>query len=569
LLNTGIRSLSSSMSSFFHSTVRLLPAVALFLNGIAVAQELSDAELQRRQAQQQQQVESRVTGKPDVFTPSDAAEPATLVLPEEKLCFTIADIRWQGSDVFDWLQAEGAMVRGKCVGAQGLRALQDHLTRQLLDKGYLTSRVLIPEQNLASGRLTIQIVPGRIHAVRDEGDAAGRFRAALPTNDDRLLNQRDLDQALENIRRLPGQNAVEFELVPGPNPGETDIVIKHPETKRWHGLITLDDSGADATGKYQLGASLMIDSPLGLYDALAITVNSNANYGNSSLGTRFSSIHWSVPIGYWSLFLSANRSGYKQTVAGYSADISYSGRSHGVEIGVGYIPYRSANAKGTIQARLTRKASRSEIDDTEIDVQRRDIVGYDLGYTHRQYLGQATLDLGVGLRGSLPKPSAVPGMIVGVPDWDGRYQIQTAHASLGAPFQLSGQQFHYQASWRIQHARTSLPGTEYFSIGGRYSVRGFDGAATLAAEDGWTLRNDLIWRIGQSGQQLYLALDAGRVGGQSADFLLGRTLVGAAIGLRGRLGAFTYDITAGRPISKPAGFTTEKPTLTASLAVEF
>ena len=58
---------------------------------------------------------------------------------------------------------------------------------------------------------------------------------------------------------------------------------------------------------------------------------------------------------------------------------------------------------------------------------------------------------------------------------------------------------------------------------------------TLAAEDGWSLRNDLSLNLGDLGQQLYVGLDVGRVGGQSAQFLSGRTLVGSVAGLRGRV----------------------------------
>lgn len=318
-----------------------------------------------------------------------------------------------------------------------------------------------------------------------------------------------------------------------------------------------------------MGGALAIDSPLHLYDTLSITLNNNANFRNDSLGTRASSINWSVPIGYWALFLSANQSTYKQTVAGFAGDITYSGRSHGVEIGTSYVPYRSTSAKGALQVKITRRASRSNIDDTEIDVQRRDVVGYEAGFSHRQYIGQMTLDLGMGIRGSMPKYSATPGLIIGAPDWDGRYQIQVANAGVTLPFKLATQNFRYQGSWRIQHATTPLPQSEFFSIGNRYSVRGFDGAATLAAEDGWLLRNDLAWSVGQSNQEIFIGLDTGRVSGPSADLLLGRQLSGAALGARGKLGKFSYEITAGWPISKPAGFRTQDPALTVSLAVEF
>ena len=100
---------------------------------------------------------------------------------------------------------------------------------------------------------------------------------------------------------------------------------------------------------------------------------------------------------------------------------------------------------------------------------------------------------------------------------------------------LSGQQLAYQANWQIQHAKTAIVPSDYFTIGNRYAVRGFDGQMTLASEDGWSLRNDLSLNLGDLGQQLYVGLDVGRVGGQSAQFLSGRTLVGSVAGLRGRV----------------------------------
>ncbi|MGH8807239.1 MAG: ShlB/FhaC/HecB family hemolysin secretion/activation protein [Noviherbaspirillum sp.] len=523
----------------------------------------------RRQAQQQEQAQSRVIHSPDVFTQTKVEAVSGFAVSAETPCFVINAVDWRGIEPFEWLAAEGAAIAGKCVGAKGLRAFQDYLTRSLIDKGYITSRILIPEQNLASGLLIMQVVAGRIGKTREQGAAPGMIRMVLPNEEGDLLNQRDLDQALENVRRLAGQHAVEFDLVPGANPGETDIVVKHPEAARWRGLVTLDDSGADSTGKYQLGAVLTVDSLLHLYDALTVTLNHNANYGNASQGTGSSSINWTVPFGYWNFLLSANQSKYRQTVAGFSGDIVYSGHSDGLEIGAGYATYRTSSAKGAIQFKLNRKVSRSRIDDTEVDVQYRNVVGYDASVTHRQYLGNSTFDLGIGMRGSLPQHSNAPGLIVGAPEWNGRYRIQTANASVSVPLQLGEQQFRYQGSARIQHAATLLPSFEFFSIGNRYSVRGFDGASTLAAEDGWLFRNDFSWLIGRSGHEVFLGVDTGRVGGPSADTLLGKSLTGAVLGLRGRINRFNYEITVGRPLKKPAGFNAEQPTITASLGAEF
>ena len=543
--------------------------VSLFTH-VAYAQPISDAELTRRLMQQQEEARGRLGNAPDVFSQPTAIKKATVLeFPGEAPCFVISTVELRDAQLFEWLYPAANLALHHCIGAKGLRLLQDHLAGELINRGYVTARVLIPEQNLSVGHLVIQLVPGRISLVRSEGTPVGLHRMALPQAGGGLLNQRDLDQALENIRRLSGQQGVEFDLVPSAAPGETDLVIRHPDAKRWRALISLDDSGAAATGKYQLGGVLTIDSPLYLYDALTLTLNNNANYGNGTLGTNSSSISWSVPFGYWMLSLAVNRSVYKQTVAGFMGDIVYGGRSHGAEIGLTYVPYRTGNAKAFIQFKLNRKISRSHIDDVEIDVQHRDVSGYEVNFNHRQYIGQNTLDVGFGLRGSLPEQSRSPGMIVGVPDWDGRYRIGTANVNLIIPFQLAKQNLRYQASWRLQHTSSVLPAAEFFSIGSRYSVRGFDGASTLSAESGWMLRNDVVWSLSQSAQEVFLAFDTGRVSGSSADLLLGRALTGAALGLRGKLGSFNYDASIGWPLKKPEAFKTQKPTFTAYAAAEF
>ena len=108
-----------------------------------------------------------------------------------------------------------------------------------------------------------------------------------------------------------------------------------------------------------------------------------------------------------------------------------------------------------------------------------------------------------------------------------------------------------------------------FSIGGRYTVRGFDGESVLMAERGWLIRNDLGWSLGNSGQELYLGLDHGQVGGASADLLGGGRLTGAVIGLRGGYKDLSWDVFTGAPLSKPEGFKTAHNTSGINLTLNF
>jgi hemolysin activation/secretion protein len=187
------------------------------------------------------------------------------------------------------------------------------------------------------------------------------------------------------------------------------------------------------------------------------------------------------------------------------------------------------------------------------------------------------LDVGGGVRGTMPQFSERPGFVFGDPGWNGRSTILTARAGLYLPFHLGSQALAYQSNWQIQHAKTPIIPADYFNIGNRYTVRGFDGQMTLAGEDGWFLRNDMSLNLDSlirtPGHQAYTGLDVGRVGGPSAQQLSERTLVGAAIGLRGRwkLPHVTagYDLSAGRPLKKPEALKTASTVYSLAVIFEF
>ena len=112
---------------------------------------------------------------------------------------------------------------------------------------------------------------------------------------------------------------------------------------------------------------------------------------------------------------------------------------------------------------------------------------------------------------------------------------------------------------------------DQFSIGSRYTVRGFDEKMTLMAERGWFVRNEVSWSY-LPAHQVYLGADVGHVSGPSAKYLLGQTLAGAAIGLRGQFkvgGQLYYDVYAGTPLKKPDNFKTDDVNAGFSVSYSF
>jgi hemolysin activation/secretion protein len=149
-----------------------------------------------------------------------------------------------------------------------------------------------------------------------------------------------------------------------------------------------------------------------------------------------------------------------------------------------------------------------------------------------------------------------------------RFALWTAHLQWRQPFELGSQRWQYQGQWRGQSNRTPLTPQDRFSIGGRYTVRGFDGQFSLSAERGWLLRNEVSSALSAQ-QQFFAALDHGEVGGPSAQNLLGTRLTGMALGLRGQVGVLQYEVFAGWPVDKPRGFRTANTTLGLSMTAQF
>jgi hemolysin activation/secretion protein len=96
---------------------------------------------------------------------------------------------------------------------------------------------------LKSGTLKLMIVPGYVRHVRltEQSDDYIRLYSAFPAHEGNLLDLRDIEQGLENLQRLPTVEA-SMEIVPGDNPGESDIVITRKQAKMWRLGLSLDDS---------------------------------------------------------------------------------------------------------------------------------------------------------------------------------------------------------------------------------------------------------------------------------------------------------------------------------------
>ena len=338
------------------------------------------------------------------------------------------------------------------------------------------------------------------------------------------------------------------------------------------GTLSLDDSGTEATGRYQASATVSADHLFALNDLFYASANHSLDghaFHNQRRGTEGQTAHYSLPYGYWMLGFTASNSQYHQSVAGLSQDYVYAGQTHNAEVKLARLLYRDQSRKTTAAIRAFRRESRNLVDDTEIEVQHRVVAGWEASLSHKEFIGSATLDgtlayrQGTGAFGARRAPEEA------FNEGSSHFQLAAADVTLNAPFQLGGQKFRYSGQWRAQWNFTPLSPQERFAIGGRYSVRGFDGEASLMAERGWLSRNDLGWAVGQSGAELYTGIDYGHVSGPSVQLLPGNHLAGAVVGVRGAFKGLNYDVFIGAPVWKPERYRTARYTSGFNLNYSF
>ena len=532
-----------------------------------------------RRRQQEQQLQREVDVRLDdtrqsTLTPS-AAESA------ESPCFPIHTVTLTGDAAGRFQFAlkkalkETGFQSGQCLGAQGINRMMVAAQNAVIGHGYTTTRILAAPQDLNSGTLELTVLPGKVRSVRADTSHNDQTRAAriaafqneIPLKGGDILNLRRIEQGLENLKRVPTAEA-DIQIVPADAPDESDIVVAWRQRLLPYRLsLGVDDSGSKTTGKYQGSLTFSADNPFGLSDLFYLSYGRHLGHTDAHTdsegkktagGTQSYAFHYSVPAGNWLWSWNHNYYRYHQAVAGINEVYDYNGKSRGSDIGFTRLLYRDARRKSHIGFKLWQKENQSFIDDAEVEVQRRKTAGWQLSLKHKEYIGRSTLDIGLGYKRGTGMADAIAAPEEVFDEGTSRMKVITADISYNHPFQIGRQHFVYDTALHAQWNKTPLTPLDKIAIGGRYTVRGFDGESSLSAERGWYWRNEAAWSF-KPAHQFYLALDGGHVSGDSAQYLLGQTLIGAAAGLRGQFkagGSLNYDLFAGKPIKKPKGFQT-------------
>lgn len=453
----------------------------------------------------------------------------------------------------------------RCLGVSEIEQILAAVTKDYIDRGFVTTRAYLPAQDLGSGTLNILVIEGKLEAIELDPGAKERINPfnVFPAPGG-LLNLRDFEQGIDQVNKLSSNNA-QLDIQPGSEVGASRVLIRNTPRFPLHLGLSSDNEGSAGTGRSQVGANLSADGLLHLNELMLFTHRRSTPIDSERKSSESSSFTFIVPLGYSTLTYSGSRSSFLSTlVAPSGLDLAFRGKSDADAWTLDHLVYRDQSTRFGLSATLTKKDTKNYLAGEFLGVSSRALTVLDLGANVSTGLFGGAVNLDLGYAKGLNWAGALRDADY-LPDEAPRAQFGKWKLGLGwqRPFQLGTLPAAWSTQITAQHADDTLYGSEQMLIGGLYSVRGFVDH-TLSGDHGWYARNEfsLSPTVELGGQvlplRLFAGLDVGRVRNRVADIPEGR-LSGMAIGGTARWKGFSFSVTHTRPLGKPDFFSRETP----------
>lgn len=284
-------------------------------------------------------------------------------------CFPVRDIRLTPADILPASRVTVMLApyQGRCLQASDLAALQTALNAEALAQGLVTTRVVVPEQNLAAGELRLEVWPGRVEDLRAFSLSHIELAFVAPQRPGDLLQLRALEQAVDNLNRLASFHAT-LELQPGTQPGGSVVDFTVARAAPWQAGLSWQSDGLNGDeASNSLRASLTLDSPLKLADRLILGLNATLNDGQID-DAHGGSVDYDVPMGWWRFSLGADYFDYENPLAVGLTRFTASGKSRSWRNELSRVVHRDARNRLSLALHGKQRLSDNFIDGVTVGV---------------------------------------------------------------------------------------------------------------------------------------------------------------------------------------------------------
>jgi len=521
---------------------------------------------------------------PQPVLPQPSGPAAPIVVPSapaarapegaERFRFVLAEIEIRGATAFQAEELRGhyADLLGREISVAELFQVAGAIEVRYREAGFITSRVIVPEQTIEDGRFRIDVVEGFVSDIvygSEVGPAAAAIARLLePLRAVRPVSVGEIERRLLLANDLPGMT-VRGSLQAAEGVTGGSVIVVEAERKAFDAALTVDDRNTRYVGQAQ--ASLA--AALNAFGSRADTLFLNARLSHPVRHAR------AVGVTYTGLFSEDG------LTAGLNA--SYAESEPGLELDPLEVESRVRAAIGTvaypvIRSRLQNLRAVGELEYRDIDTQ---LAGTDF---NRDRLRVARAGLSYDLTDTWDGITAVRGMLhqgldllnataAGAPlasRANGNGDFTKLTVDVTRVQRLPGD-FSLFATLTTQFAFDPLLASEEIALGGPSFGRAYD-PGEVASDSGIAglieLRYAPPLALLPLGVQFYAFVDAGKVWSESNDAGLGADSVASVgIGVRANLHEHLYgSLELNRPLDGPVRTEDDKPTrLFVSLTAQF
>lgn len=388
----------------------------------------------------------------------------------------VHDIHVVGNTIFtdEQLSEVTKRYKGRELMAEDMEALRLDLTLFYVNRGYLTSGAIIPDQAITFNVLKIQIVEGTLSQIDVEGNEhlwSGYVRDRIERGVTRPVNVTPLQERLQFLQRDPHIEQLNAELKPGIALGENVLNVRVKEALVFHARLEFNNYQSPTVGAEQGLATIEDTNFTGLGDSVTV------QYGRSKGVDPILNFRYAIPLNRYDTTFSAQYRKFTFTVEDpqfKALDIRNSAEIIGLSLRQPL--YRTLQDEFAVT--LTGEYEKNE--STLLDQPFEFVAGATNGlfkvaalrfaqeYTHQTpeqvFSAFSRFSFGIGALGATHR-SSVPQSATGqFFSWlgEGQYvrQLQPLRAQL-------------VARTTLQLSNEHLFPLEQISVGGRYSVRGY------------------------------------------------------------------------------------------------
>lgn len=233
---------------------------------------------------------------PDRFPKAEATEKPEPA-PDSNVHIEVKGFRFSGYEGVATereLQLLVADATGKKCTFGDLQALTEKITGYLRTKGWFLSQVYLPQQNVISGIIEIQIVQGKSGSgILFKRDKSARISKSVlqsigkkGVQPGKPLNEQSLEHAVLLMNDLPGVNA-RASLVRGTMPGSSEVEIAVTEGSLASGSLFGDNSGNRYTGVWKSSGMIFLNDPFGYGDQWSMMLTRATGLRDGRIGYNF------------------------------------------------------------------------------------------------------------------------------------------------------------------------------------------------------------------------------------------------------------------------------------------